>query len=195
MNIDKTKLKTLWYEDENGKEIDADVRCEIPPTAAKYQVSRFPLEVRTTFLRFVSQEEVSKCKHKHKYIKRTFGWQDGMKGRECQNCNGTQVRKWWQPWGRKWDAHGSRPAFTGTTTIGDGRILLAMANSGDYTLEEAMIAYSEACEKCANVLWHKYTNGQEGYPEGSEEWNKCGTSCKWCQLDTSEVREEVFDEE
>lgn len=175
MKIDKTKLKTLWYEDAKGNEVEQDSKDVL------YQVSRFPLEVRTKHLKLITQKDVDKCKHKRRYIKRTFGWIDGIKGRECQKCRGTQVRKWWQPWGRKWKGYGSREEFVGTTHIGNGEILLLMANSGDYTLSEAIIAYSQSCEKCINVLWHKYTNGQEGYAENSEEWQKCGTSCEWCR--------------
>ena len=181
MNIDKSKLKTLWYEDENGNEVSED------SGTAKYQISRFPLEVSTKHLIFVNKKEVDECKHQHKYIKRTFGWTNGIKGRECQKCHGTQVRKWWQPWGRKWDAYGSRIAFTGTVNIGDENIILAMANSGDYTLSEAIIAYSMACERCSNELWYKYTNGKEGYAEGSDEWKKCHTQCKWCETEKERV--------
>jgi hypothetical protein len=180
MKIDKTKLKTLWYTDKNGNEVEEN------DSSAVYQISRFPLEISTTHLKYVRSEEVNACKHQRKYIKRTFGWIKGIKGRECQKCNGTQVRKWWKPWGRKWEATGSRVAFSSSTNIGDERIILAMANSGDYTLKEAIIAYSEACERCSNVLWHKYTNGAEGYIEGSEEWKKCNTRCKWCKEETNE---------
>jgi hypothetical protein len=32
-----------------------------------------------------------------------------------------------------------------------------------------------------NVLVHKYTNGEDGYAEHSEEWDKCGTVCNFCK--------------
>lgn len=64
---------------------------------------------------------------------------------------------------------------------GDGRLLVAMVNSGDYTLPEAMAVYANACERCANVLWYKYTNGEEGYPEFSDDWKKCNTVCEFCK--------------
>lgn len=188
MNIDKSMLKTLWYEDEDGNELrTADLSrtemadsCE--PNNALYQVSRFPLEVRQTHLKLIRQKDVDKCRHPFKYRKRTGGWIDGIKGRECKMCHGTQVRKWWQPWGFKWDGAGSREIFAGTTHIGgDGRLLLAMANSGDFTLAEAILAYSMACERCMNVLWNKYLPGEDGYEEFSEDWKKCGTSCQFCR--------------
>jgi hypothetical protein len=188
MRIDKAMLKTLWYEDENGNEIpEVDVQNLIEPPNAAFQVSRFPLEVRTKHLRLIKQEDVDKCRHPLKYRKRTGGWIKGIKGRECQKCHGTQVRKWWQPWGFKWEGHGSREVFVGCTHIGgDGSLLVAMANSGDYTLAEAILAYSMSCERCSNVLWHKYTDGKEGYAEHSEEWEKCGTSCQWCAQEAGE---------
>lgn len=59
--------------------------------------------------------------------------------------------------------------------------IVAMVNSGDYTLSEAIILYATACERCANVLQHKYLNGAEGYPEFSEEWKKANTECEYCE--------------
>jgi hypothetical protein len=182
MKIEKSMLKTLWYEDGYGNEIPCDENYAQPEEAA-FRVSRFPLEVRTTHLRLIKQEDVDKCKHRHKWIKRTGGWVKGIKGRVCQACHGTQTRKWWQPWGRKWEGYGSYEVFTGSCHIGGGNeaVVLAMANSGDYTLGEAILAYSMACERCANVLAYKYTDGKEGYVEHSEEWEKCGTHCQFCK--------------
>lgn len=179
MKIDKNSLKTLWYEDKEGKKIPY---VEGMPKNAAYQVSNFPLEVRETHLKLIKQEEVAACKHKRKNIRRTDGWIKGIKGRECKCCYGTQVRKWWQPWGRKWDAYGSRKVFESSVHLSNatGKLLVAMVNSGDYTLAEAILVYSKACERCANVLWHKYTQGKEGYEEYSEEWNKSNTNCIFC---------------
>ena len=59
--------------------------------------------------------------------------------------------------------------------------VVAMVNSGEYTLEEAIYVYCNSCERCMNVLLHKYLNGKEGYEEHSEEWEKCGTICEWCK--------------
>lgn len=73
--------------------------------------------------------------------------------------------------------------ITFTTSIGRGNedVILAMANSGDYTLSEAIILYATSCERCANALIYKYLNGADGYEEYSEEWKKCNTSCKYCE--------------
>lgn len=59
--------------------------------------------------------------------------------------------------------------------------IVAMVNSGDYTLAEAIYVYCNSCERCMNVLLYKYLNGADGYEEYSEEWKKCNTVCKWCE--------------
>ena len=73
--------------------------------------------------------------------------------------------------------------ITWSTHIGGGNapIILAMANSGEYTLPEAIAVYAEACERCSNVLAYNYLNGEDGYAEGSEEWLKCNTECRFCR--------------
>lgn len=78
--------------------------------------------------------------------------------------------------------YGSDHFLTTSCHIGGGNepVILAMANSGDYTLSEALAVYANACERCSNVLAYKYLNGADGYPEYSEEWKKCGTVCEYC---------------
>ena len=61
------------------------------------------------------------------------------------------------------------------------KCIVAMVNSGDYTLEEAIYVFTHSCERCMNVLLHKYLNGEEGYPEYSDEWKKCNTVCHFCE--------------
>lgn len=81
---------------------------------------------------------------------------------------------------------GSDKICTCCTHIGTGNedVILAMANSGDYTLSEAIGVYANACERCTNVLAYKYLNGTGGYPEYSEEWKKCNTICDFCKGET-----------
>lgn len=76
-----------------------------------------------------------------------------------------------------------RPDITWSTHIGGGNqdVILAMVNSGDYTLAEAMALYASCCERCANVLAYKYLNGKDGYEEYSDEWKKCNTVCRYCK--------------
>ena len=181
MKIEKSMLKTLWYEDEDGKEIKCD-EDEVDPKGAAYFVSRFPLCIRTKYYRLIKQENVDKCTHDRKYITHSNDCTDDYEKRICNFCGGTQVRKKGSShWPKKWQAYGSRLSFEFESTANDQDTIIAMVNSGDYTLSEALIVYSEACERCMNVLVYKYTNCKDGYPEFSDEWKKAGTCCQFCK--------------
>lgn len=68
------------------------------------------------------------------------------------------------------------------TTFNSGSdCIVDMVNSGDYTLEEAIYIYTHSCERCINVLEHKYSNGKIGYEEYSKEWEKANTVCDFCK--------------
>ena len=73
--------------------------------------------------------------------------------------------------------------------IGSGNedVIIAMVNSGDYTLSEALMLWSKCCERCMNVLAYKYLNGKDGYKEYSEEWLKCPTVCQFCKDENKSV--------
>jgi len=186
MKIIKENLKSLWYEDADRNKIDCD-EDEYHPKGAVYQVSRFPLEVTTRYIRLANKDEVESCNHPRKYIERTHGWIDGIKGRRCNKCLGTQVGKKWHLWGKHWDSNSSKECFSFSSTTKGEDLLLAMANSGDWSLREAMTIYSECCERCLNVLYNKYIPNIDGYEEFSEEWYKCNTCCKYCEdLDSKE---------
>lgn len=62
-----------------------------------------------------------------------------------------------------------------------GQLAVAMVNSGDYDLYEALAVLAQSCERCCNVLWNKYLPGVDGYAEYSEEWQKCNTVCEFCR--------------
>ena len=70
------------------------------------------------------------------------------------------------------------------TGSSNGRLIVAMVNSGDYELDEALCVYAHACERCMNVLWNKYLPGEDGYEEYSEAWKKCNTVCDFCKDET-----------
>lgn len=77
-----------------------------------------------------------------------------------------------------------KPLFTSHTGFGakfSQECIVAMVNSGDYTLAEAIYVYANACERCMNVLLYKYLDGKDGYEEFGEEWQKCNTVCDWCK--------------
>ena len=56
-----------------------------------------------------------------------------------------------------------------------------------YTLSEAILIVSTACERCRNVLGDRY-GMKWGYKEGSEEWEECGTGCQFCEDRKGDVR-------
>jgi len=58
-------------------------------------------------------------------------------------------------------------------------LALAIANSGDYRLGDAILISANSCERCMNALAYQY-GLTWGYPEYSEEWKKCNTSCDFC---------------
>ena len=62
-----------------------------------------------------------------------------------------------------------------------GKLAVAMVNSGDYDLYEALCVLANCCERCCNVLWHQYLPEEDGYAEHSEEWEKCNTVCDFCR--------------
>ena len=184
MNIDKSKLKIgLWYEDENGNIIPHDNESVERPEGARTYHTQYPLEIREDIYGFYDKKK--RCRHPLKYRKRTGGWIKGIKGCECTACGREKVGKTYipfifMPWQIGADSY---HVMTGSTHISRNSedVILAMANSGDFTLGEAIIAYANSCERCINVLCYKYLDGIEGYPEYSEEWQKCNTVCEWCK--------------
>lgn len=135
-DIDKTKLLTLWYENDKGEKYipkQMETPDDIPIDKYPYQVSQFPTQLNTSYLK-------------------------------CYDDRSEEIA----------EGHSSWPED----------LVMAMANSGDYTLSESILIAAQSCERCMNALAHKY--GLDwGYPEGSEEWQKCGTSCQFC--DTTQI--------
>lgn len=182
MIIKKEQLETLWYEDEKGNKIlqTEESRKELAvPINARYQVSQSPNILRTTHLRLICQEDVDKCNHPIESINPEYDLNNGFVGRECSLCNGSQTKKKDALWDTEWTANGSREVISINSGWSED-LVMALVNSKDYTLREAIIIAANSCERCKNVLGHKY--GLDwGYKEGSEEWEKCGTLCKFCE--------------
>ncbi len=181
MKILKEHLDVLWYEDSEGNKLPADQNECIIPEGSVYQVSRFPRLLRTSYLQLTNQEEVNSCKHPRGHVVSTAGWIDGVVGRKCKLCGGTQIKnsKLWIPWPRKWNGEGSREVFTRTSTW-SADLVLAITNSGDYVLLEAITIAAICCERCMNALAEKY-GLKWGYPEYSADWHKCNTVCQFCK--------------
>lgn len=185
MNIDKNKLKIgIWYEDRerNVYKNDADEYGRPNEKCETYHVC-FPLQVSEQIRAYYTNKNT--CRHPLKYRNRTHGWKKGIKGCRCNCCGKEKVGSSlipfafmpWKPGSDKYDL------FTGNTTLckQSGKCVVAMVNSGDYELDEALAVMAHACERCMNVLLHKYLNVEDGYEEYSDEWEKANTEYDFCR--------------
>lgn len=164
MKIDKAELnRHVWYEDENGDIIPEinEYPCDPPQGAVTYH-SMFPLEITEHVYSFnwYPERKIDKLLYKIPAIRRYLDKK------------------------HKNDKVFHHLANFNTTIGGDNQdVIMAMVNSGDYTLNEAIMLLANSCERCMNVLAYKYLNGKDGYPEYSEEWKKCNTICRFCEED------------
>ncbi len=195
MLIPKT-IPTLWYEDKDGKKYYPDVdEAEQPPKGYHYMYTMNVMTMHDEVLAIICQEDVDVCDHKK--VKTTYGWIDGHEGRECIVCGGTQSKlmyydtpSWWpsflrfpeihKPWSKKWVGQGSKSLVKGETGIAEDLLLALIPKYGAH---KAMLIAGVACERCHNSLLWEFTKGikDKGYPEFSEEWKECGTSCIFCE--------------
>ena len=75
-------------------------------------------------------------------------------------------------------------------------LIVKMASSGDFTLEEAILTISHACECCINVLLYKYTCGTKGYPEYGNKWLSVRSlvpECIFCKEDINMRRYTTYE--
>lgn len=158
MNIDLSKLKHFWFELEDGTKVD-----KLPKDYKGYASywSAFPCV-------FIEQMD--------SYIFHPNKWYEKLLLRIRP-----QLRyKWNVTKGRTF----KRACDFNNGFGGMSDVIVAMVNSGDYTLEQAIWICAKSCERCMNVLSDKYC-GKDGYAEYSEEWRKCNTVCEFCK-DSSE---------
>lgn len=163
INYEKLK-KRHWFEDENGNELPEENVDRIIKKGNKsvYYRRCFPLELHDTIDEY--------CYHPKKPIIRFL----------CKRS-----RKF-----RNWVSVGKdrtfKPIMDFTTSFGGAQsqeCIVAMVNSGNFTLEQAIFVYATSCERCMNVLLYRYLNGIDGYEEFSEEWYKAGTVCDFCRME------------
>jgi hypothetical protein len=159
MNIDLTKFRTHWFEDKDGNFIEP---CTNESEEKKktedvlYYHHGFPCQYIQTIDEY--------CWHPTNPI---IKWL----------CRNEKIYKLLS----KGKDKTFKSIMTINTTYNSGSdCIVAMVNSGDYTLEEAIWIYANSCERCMNVLCHKYLDGKDGYEEHSEEWKRAGTVCIFC---------------
>ena len=161
MNIDLSKFKNFWWEDAEGNVLDKDPDVVNPPDGAEIYWSCFPCQLREEMNHYGPHPKgfrkfLSKIPVIGKYVLK-------------------HTRKTFQHMG------------TFNCTYG-GKIsqdtIIAMVQVGGYTLEQAMWVYGKACERCGNALIYKYLGeGNDGYPEDSEEYKNCNTRCQFCKTE------------
>lgn len=58
-------------------------------------------------------------------------------------------------------------------------LVTAMVRSGQWDVGDAIMVAAQACERCLNVMLDHH--GLDGYPFGSDEYWRAGTSCSMCE--------------
>ena len=174
MNINFEKLeKKHWFEDKCGKEIPvADdavgsdvIKRTIPDNEIVYYRICFPMELHDMVDEY--------CYHPKNLIVKWL----------CRKS------KSFYKIVSKGKDRTFKPMFDGTTSFGSKwsqDCIVAMVNSGDFTLEQAIWTFANSCERCMNSLLYKYLDGKEGYPEYSDEWKKANTVCDFCKKSSAE---------
>lgn len=154
MNIDLSKFKKFWFELEDGTRVD-----EVPKDYSGYVSywSAFPCQFTERMDSYIYHSKKWYEKLLLKVFPRLQDKWNISKGRTFRHC---------------YDFN--------TTYNGMSDVIVAMVNSGDYTLEQAIWVCATSCERCMNVLSDKYL-GRDGYAEFSDEWHKCNTVCQFCE--------------
>ena len=167
MKVDLTKLKWgTWFEDEQGNTYPNTPSTELPDKDYYTYHCVYPCI-------YIHEVDTYTCHPEYLHENNSF-------------YQAMLHFKWFRNWMRKRHRKDMtfKRASTSHSTYGAKfaqNCIVAMVNSGDFTLEEAIYVFNNSCERCMNVLLHKYLNGEEGYPEYSEEWHKCNTVCEWCK--------------
>lgn len=159
MKIDVSKMRHFWWEDENGNVLELEdnrMPTEKEKEQYRYYHSEFPCQLH---------HEIRVYDYRPKGVQK-FLIKLPIIGKRVKNKIGKTFRD----------------VCTFSTTYKSGSdCIVAMVNSGDYTLEQAIWVYANSCERCMNALCFKYLNGKEGYEEHSDEWVKCNTICDFCK--------------
>ena len=180
LNLLNESLPTIWYEDEAGNKYIPKVENpyeDIPPKEFKYFHSRFPNILKHDILVKIDKDEIAKCNHPKEFVRINHDLIDGVEGEICDKCGGHRLKEN-GIWG-DWEGSGTRP-FMSFDSSWSNDLVLAMANSGDYNLNDAIIVAATSCERCMNALAHQY-DLDWGYPKFSKKWVESNTRCEFCE--------------
>lgn len=182
IKINPDTIPILWYENQEGDRwVPSYKDNESPPDGFIYQHSRFPTVLRHNILKVIQREEVDACNHTDSIVK-TGGWTEGLEGRKCRRCGGSQLKDIDKPWPEEWDASGSQQVFTGESSYSED---LVVAMLKDYSLSQAILIAATCCERCMNAFAYGY-GLTWGYEIFSDEWQAARTVCQFCSLAESD---------
>lgn len=166
MKIDLKKLKMVhWFEDEDGNVYDV-MSSDLP------NKDYFTYHVVNPCI-YSEQVDTYTCHPEYEHENNSF-YQAMLNFKWFRKLMKKKYR----------DHMTFKPCFRSNAGFGakfSQDCIVAMVNSGDYTLSEAIYVFCNACERCMNVLLYRYLDGKDGYAEHSEEWNECNTVCEWCK--------------
>ncbi len=196
LNLD-IELPRYWFENEKGERIIPDpetLDLLYPlPKDFKYQCHQDPLVLRTSVVELINQEDVDACNHPE--TRTDHGLVDGLEGRICNHCGGTQIKNVGEPWPERWEGKGTRD-FISTNNSYSEDLVLAMTRPSEkeiqtaldrghtikpMPLSRAIILAANSCERCMNVLYYRH-GLDDGYEEFSEDWTRSNTRCKLCEV-------------
>jgi hypothetical protein len=189
-------LPLIWYENEDGDVWVPDLNGNEPPPPPPdfvYQYSRFPRTLTENVLRIITQEDIDTCAHEEVVI--DHGLIEGLEGRICRSCGGSQTKKVGEPWPAVWAGAGSSRNVATMNSGFSEDLVLAMTRPTDVEIakaagrghritpvsfERAVILAATSCERCLNVLLYRH-GLDDGYEEGSPEWEAANTRCQFCE--------------
>lgn len=157
MYINLKERKYYWFEDENGNKYD-EILNENSHGVFTYHTD-WSCQVSESIDEFCYHPKnwFMKLLCRNKKIFRFFNQRKDRTFKHLLTFNTTFGSKWAQ------------------------ECIVAMVNSGDFTLDDAIWVFTHSCERCMNVLLYKYLNGSDGYQEGSREWTRANTQCEFCK--------------
>ena len=173
MKIDKEKINKVIYKNKDGNILKIGNGLDDEPEGAKYKTY---FDATFTEKEYVLQKE-GECEHKNVS---TIIKPNGVIKQECENCKALRELDNNNGWS-EWRMPFSRLIVESHSTWNE-ELAMAMANSGEYTLREAIYILGKSCERCINVLYKKYLpDKNDGYEEFSDEWKRAGTICEFCK--------------
>lgn len=184
---------TIWYENEAGDEWVPPEMIVPPPEGFVFMHSMFPAQLVESISRLVRQEDIDVCSHSDIVV--DTGLIDGLEGRICRVCGGSQTKPIGEPWPSQWNGGGGSKHVMEMTSSYNSDLVLALTRPTPeemqkalkrghriqpVSFERAILLAANSCERCLNVLLYR-CGLDDGYEEGSDEWVRCGTSCDFCK--------------